>query len=64
VSMTRSDLPRVAALPVEQQRQAVQGMWAVFNKVEQHSQGPEECPISWVATFAEMLEAALVVVSP
>lgn len=63
MSMTRSDLPNVGKLAPEVQRQAVDEMWRAWNRGELHGQGPGFCPLSYVATFAEMLEAALGVVA-
>jgi hypothetical protein len=63
MSMRRSDLPHVTALDDTTQRMAVDAMWRAYNKAELRGQAPDTtCPMSYVATMVEMLEAALNVV--
>lgn len=62
MSIPRSDLPRVSALPVDAQRRAVDAMWTAYRVAERAGDPAETCPVSWVATMAEMLEAALAAV--
>lgn len=64
MSMQRSDLPNVSSLSRMQQRRATDAMWRAFWKGEPSlvpdALRTEVCPLSYVATMAEMLEAALV----
>lgn len=63
MSMHRSDLPHVSALPVSTQRMAIDAMWQAYNKAELRGQfSSEQCPVTYVATMVELLEAALNVV--
>jgi hypothetical protein len=58
MSMTRSDLPRVNALP-DHGAAAIEAMWQAWAKAEYKELVGCPCPVSFVATFAEMLEATL-----
>jgi hypothetical protein len=64
MGMTRSDLPNVRELPPDVQRKAVDEMWRAYAKAEpsglsESVRAHHACPISYVATITEMLEAGL-----
>lgn len=69
MSMQRSDLPHVAKLAPEVQRQAIDAMWRAYLRAEKSTlEGPYAnytiCPPSYVATMVEILEAALETLDP
>jgi hypothetical protein len=64
VSMTRSDLPHVERLAPDTQRAAVDAMWRAWSRAEREVVLSDDaaCPVAYVATMAELLEAALAAV--
>lgn len=61
--MRRSDLPHVGALAPDVQRAAVDAMWRAYCHAEGDPRADGPCPLTWVATFAEVLEASLAAVA-